>query len=159
MSALNPSVKTRPWQAWTLAAVELFVAYQAVSGGIGLITGTWPMPTEWLFRTPFSDWIGPGWLLIVLIGVPHVLASLVIIVRARQPQPGILAGLLAGVSLVAWIVVQLVFLQRFFFLQPIVVGLGLVEIGLALWWQRRLVADSQRAHSRQSVPAQPAGVE
>ncbi len=159
MSAFNPSVKIRPWQAWTLATVELFVAYQAVSGGIGLITGTWPMPAEWLFRTPFSNWVGPGWLLIVLIGVPHVLASLVIIVRARQPQPGILAGLLAGVSLVVWIVIQLALLQRFFFLQPIVVVLGLVEIGLALWWQRRLAADSQRSHSRQSVPAQPAGVE
>ena len=127
--------RTGPWQAWTLAAVEVFVAYQAVSGAVGLITDNWRMPTEFLARTPFSTWVGPGWLLIALIAVPHLLAAIPIVLLPDNPRLGILAGALAGSSLVLWIGMQLVLLQMYFFLQPVVAVIGLVEIGLALWWR------------------------
>ena len=45
-------------------------------------------------------------------------------------------GYLAGLALVGWIVVQLLVLQHFFFLQPVVAVLGLAEIVLAWLWQR-----------------------
>jgi hypothetical protein len=138
MTTTSPSASTRPWQAWALAVLELFVAYQAVSGGIGLITGTWPMPTAWLSRTPFTNWVGPGWVLISLVALPQVLAAVPVLFLPRKPLLGVLAGTLAGASLLLWIVVQLALLQLFFFLQPIVAGLGLVEIALAQWWRRRL---------------------
>ena len=127
----------RAWQAWTLAAVELFVAYQAVSGGVGLITNSWQLPTEWLVRTPFESWVGPGWVLICLIGVPHVLAAVPPVLLPGRPRLGILAGYLAGGSLLVWIAVQLALLQVYFFLQPVIVAFGLIEAGLAYWWQRR----------------------
>ncbi len=45
-------------------------------------------------------------------------------------------GLAGGAALVLWIVVQLALLQHYlFFLQPVVAGLGLVEIALALYWR------------------------
>lgn len=143
--------RTRPWSAWTLAALELFVAYQGVSGGIGLITGTWPMPTEWLVRTPFTTWVGPGWLLICLVGLPHLLAAVPIVFLPRKPQLGILAGLLAGASLLIWITIQLALLQLFFFLQPVVAGLGLVEIALALLWRRSLARASELSPPSQQL--------
>lgn len=130
--------RTRPWQAWTLAVVELFVAYQAFSGGQGLITDTWQLPVEWLVRTPFDSWVGPGWLLIGLVGVPHLLAALPVLVLPRSAGLGILAGVLAGASLLVWIVMQLAVLQVYFFLQPVIAGLGIVELGLALWWRATL---------------------
>lgn len=126
----------RVWQAWTLAAVEVFVAYQAASGGVGLITDTPKMPTEWLLRTPFDTWVGPGWLLICLIGVPQVLAAAPAILLPSRPRLGILAGFLAGGSLLVWILMQLALLQVYFFLQPVIAGLGLIEVGLAYWWLR-----------------------
>jgi hypothetical protein len=43
---------------------------------------------------------------------------------------------LAALVLVGWIVVQLLVLQRFFFLQPVIAVLGLTETGLAWLWQR-----------------------
>lgn len=143
MNTSPPSPGTRTWQAWALAAVELFVAYQAISGGIGLITGTWPMPTEWLSHTPFTTWVGPGWVLIGLVAVPQVLAAVPVVVLPRTPRLGILAGTLAGASLLLWIGAQLALLQLFFFLQPVVAGLGLVEIGLAQWWRWRLTRSPQ----------------
>jgi hypothetical protein len=37
---------------------------------------------------------------------------------------------------VAWIVVQLLILRRYFFLQPVIAGIGAAEILLAWRWQR-----------------------
>ena len=130
--------RRRPWQAWALVAVELFVAYQAGYGGIGLITDTWSLPAEWLVRTPFTTWVGPGWVLILLVGVPHVLAAIPVVALPGRPRLGILAGFLAGISLLVWIAVQLAVLQVYFFLQPVIAVIGLIEIGLAYWWRRRL---------------------
>ncbi|MGV9671646.1 hypothetical protein ACWDPV_13805 [Gordonia sp. NPDC003504] len=127
----------RPWPAWVLAVVEAFIAYQAVSGGVALIDDRWGMPREWLQRTPFDTWIGPGWVLITLIGIPQALAALVVVVDAR---PAVLAGFLAGASLLVWIVIQLALLQVFFFLQPVIAVAGLIEIGLAWLWRRRIDA-------------------
>jgi hypothetical protein len=42
----------------------------------------------------------------------------------------------AGLILVGWIMVQVLVLQRFFFLQPVIAVLGLAETGLAWLWQR-----------------------
>ncbi len=134
----------RPWQAWTLAGVELFVAYQAVSGGIGLMANTWQMPTDWLVRTPFQDWVGPGWILICLVAVPHVLAAVPPVLMPRDPRLGILAGYLAGGSLLLWIAAQLALLQMYFFLQPVIAAFGLVEIGLTFWWHRRTARGQDR---------------
>ena len=132
------SANRRPWQAWTLAAIQLFVAYQAISGGIGLITDTWQLPSQWLVRTPFTTWVGPGWVLIGLIAVPHLLAAIPPLFLPGNPRLGILAGILAGASLLVWITVQLALLQVFFFLQPVIAGFGAVELVIALLWRRRI---------------------
>jgi hypothetical protein len=127
----------RTWQARALAVVEIFVAYQAVSGGVGLMTDSWQLPTEWLVRTPFQTWVGPGWLLICLIGVPHVLAAVPPVLLPARPRLGIQAGYLAGASLLVWIVMQVSLMQVYFFLQPVIAVIGLIEAGLAYWWHRR----------------------
>ncbi|PFG16898.1 hypothetical protein ATK74_1453 [Propionicimonas paludicola] len=128
----------RRWQTWALAVIEVFVAYQAISGGVGLITDTWKLPTAWLARTPFDTWVGPGWILIGLVAVPQLLAAVPQLFLPRRPGLGVLAGLLAGANLLIWIILQLAVLQIYFFLQPVIAGFGVVEIGLALWWRARL---------------------
>jgi hypothetical protein len=51
--------------------------------------------------------------------------------------------MLAGAALVLWIAVQLALLQRYFFLQPVIAGLGVVEVLLAwAWWRRERGAHS-----------------
>ncbi len=151
MTAMTFATTTRTrrtWQAWALAVVELFVAYQAVSGGVGLMTNSWQLPTEWLARTPFQTWVGPGWVLICLVGVPHVLAAIPPVLMPGRPRLGILAGYLAGGSLLVWIAVQVALLQQYYFLQPVVAVIGLIEAGLAFWWQRRTSAGSVAAVTR-----------
>jgi len=76
--------------------------------------------------------------LIGLIAVPHLLAAIPPLFLPGNPRLGILAGILAGASLLVWITVQLALLQVFFFLQPVIAGFGVVELVLALLWRRRV---------------------
>jgi len=144
-TTIAPTRTRRAWQAWALAAVELFVAYQAASGGVGLMTNTWQLSAEMLARTPFETWAGPGWLLICLVAVPHLLAAIPPVLLPGRPRLGILAGYLAGGSLMVWIAMQLALLQMYFFLQPVVAVIGLIEVGLAHWWFRAAAAGDPAA--------------
>jgi hypothetical protein len=56
------------------------------------------------------------------------------------------ASLIAAGLLLGWIVVQVGLLQRFFFLQPVLFGAGLIVGGLAIWTHRgeRLLTLSTR---------------
>ena len=138
----------RTWHAWVLAAIQLFVAYQAVSGGIGLMTNAWDLPGEYLSRTPFTTWTGPGWILLTLVAVPQFVAAIPALVLPGRPRLGILAGVLGGVGLLVWIALQLALLQEYFFLQPVVAVIGLAEIVIACLWRRRITAAGPRAVSR-----------
>jgi hypothetical protein len=71
--------------------------------------------------------------LLIGVAVPQLAAAALIGAGAR---PGLAAGYLAGLLLVAWIAVQLLILQRYFFFQPVIAGIGAAEILLAWRWQR-----------------------
>ena len=72
-------------------------------------------------------------LLLAGVAAPQLLAAAMIVTRHRA---ALWASYLAGLALLAWIGVQLLVLQRFFFLQPVIAALGVGEVGLAWLWQR-----------------------
>ena len=92
----------------------------------------------WLAGTPLTGWVLPGVALLIGVAVPQLAAAALILLGAR---PGLAAGYLAGLLLVAWIAVELLILRRYFFLQPVIAGIGAAEILLAWRWQR---ADRRR---------------
>lgn len=51
-----------------LIGILLFHALSAVGGGIGLVTGTLPVPTVLLQNTPFDSYVIPGLFLGAVIG-------------------------------------------------------------------------------------------
>ena len=55
---------------------------------------------------------------------------------AQGPARGAV-GFGAGGALVLWIAAQLLVLQRYFFLQPVIGVLGAIEMALAWWWVHR----------------------
>jgi hypothetical protein len=55
----------------------------------------------------------------------------------RKDRRAGVIGLVAGAALVLWIAVQLLVLQRYFFLQPVIAGFGVLEMVLAWWWIHR----------------------
>ncbi|HEV8222291.1 MAG TPA: hypothetical protein VGQ05_18630 [Streptosporangiaceae bacterium] len=128
-----PAAPDRSWPAWALAAVAVLTGSLAVLGGVQMIRDGFGMPPSWLSGTPFTSWALPGVLLLAGVAVPQIAVAAMIVTRRRLALVG---GYLAGLALVGWIVVQVLALQRFFFLQPVVAVLGLAETGLAWLWQR-----------------------
>jgi hypothetical protein len=72
------------------------------------------------------------------VAVPQSLAAVLIAIGHRGSVP---VAWVAAISLVGWIVVQLAVLQRYFFLQPVIVAIALAEMALLLAWQRRATGE------------------
>ena len=119
---------------WGLVGVQLFVGAMAAWGAVRMMVDGFGMPTSWLAGTGFDSWALPGVALLVGVAAPQLVAAALVVTGSRWAVP---VSWLTSVVLVLWIVVQMAVLQRYFFLQPVVVVLGLVEVGLLLAWQRR----------------------
>jgi hypothetical protein len=114
-------------------ALELVIAANAIYGGVGLVRDGMGLPVEWLAPTPFDTWLWPGLFLMVVIAVPMTVAAGLEIIRS---QWAFAASMVAAAAQVGWIVVQLALLRRYFFLQPVLFGAGLLVAALALWSHR-----------------------
>lgn len=126
--------RSAPVLRWSLAALGAVVGAAAVYGGVGLIATGLQMPQEWLDATPFDTWTLPGGALLVTVAVPQLALAVLAALDHRWAVP---AGYLMGFGLVAWIAVQLIVIQRFFFLQPVIAGIGIAEMAITWWWARR----------------------
>jgi hypothetical protein len=124
----------RGWAGGVLLGVLLFVGASAVYGGVGLAVNGLGMPVEWLDRLPVGTWTLPGIALLLSVALPQLVAAW--FVWRRDARAGVV-GLVVGALLVLWIAVQLLLLQRYFFLQPVIAVIGLLEMALAWWWVRR----------------------
>lgn len=125
---------TKGWEGASLLALLVFVGVGAVYGGVGLVVSGLGMPREWLDPLPVDTWTWPGVALLVTVALPQLATAW--LVWRRDPRAGVV-GVVAGAGLVLWILVQVALIQRFFFLQPVIAVIGLVEVGLALAWIRR----------------------
>jgi hypothetical protein len=128
------AVRTRPVAWWLLVALEVIIAVNAVYGGIGLMVNGLGMPGDWLDATPFDSWRLPGVFLLAAVAVPMSVAAILELTRWRRAY---LASVLAGLVLIGWIVVQVVVLRRYFFLQPVLGAAGVLVVGLAWSAHRR----------------------
>jgi hypothetical protein len=120
-----------------LVAVDAFTAATAVWGGIALATGREDgrFPIAWLQGTPFHSYRVPGLLLAGLVGGS---ASGATVATLRSPRAGGRASLLAGVTMMGWIVGEIRLLKQpqsrgtvveFFYLA---VGALMASLGLAV---------------------------
>ncbi len=117
-----------------LIAAELFVAVGALYGGVGLIAdNSIGMLPEWLDGTPFTSWMLPGIFLLLVVAAPMTTAA---IAELRRLSWAYAASVVAGAAMVGWILAQLAIIQRYFFLQPIMAGSGVLVLVLA-WFVHR----------------------
>lgn len=119
---------------WCLIIVESLIAIGAVYGGIGLIAGnSIGMLPEWLDGTPFTTWLWPGIFLLLVVAAPMAVAAAA---EFAQASLAYALSLIAGTAQVGWIVVQWLVMQRYFFLQPMMLVAGLLVVLLA-WASHR----------------------
>jgi hypothetical protein len=124
----------RPPRPIALVAVQLFIGVGALYGGGGLVAdpsgAILGMPLALLAGSPFDDFLVPGLTLLLVNGVGSLVGAALALARVRW------AGALAmalGAFLAAWIVLQVLWIGPIAWLQPLMLGSGLVEA--ALGWQ------------------------
>ena len=119
MVATSPprGTATRAPARAVLVVLELLLGGSAVYGAVGLLAGTLGMSDDWLVGTPLADWVVPGVALLLVVAAP-MLGAAFLELRVHRAAPT--ASVLAGVSQVGWIAVQLLVMQRYFVLQPVV---------------------------------------
>jgi hypothetical protein len=119
-----PRTHATPPVVVTIALLAV-LGVSATAGGIGLISGAAP-PRQWLDSIPLIDsWIVPGLVLGVGFGLGSLVTAYGLTARYRWAW---LATVLIGAGQVVWIALELVYLPRFSWLQPVfgAVGLALV---------------------------------
>ena len=129
--------KTKPGAVEVaLVVLDVFIGIGGVVSGAMLIAdprGGMGMGLEMLGGSPFKDFVIPGIILLVAVGVFPLVVAGAALARARW---AVLGHVAVSVVLLGWIVVELLLLGYIGFLQPAVAAYGVVMLGLALWNRR-----------------------
>jgi hypothetical protein len=130
---MNEKGKKGKWLAFGLGALQVFIGIGGVAGGFGLVTEPSGANLEFhmdlLSKSPFTDYLIPGIVLLVVIGVGSLAGGVLSFCRYRHA--GLCAGAL-GAFLMIWIAVQVWWIGLTIWLQPLFFGLGVAELVLGL---------------------------
>lgn len=122
-----------------LGIFQTLIGLSAVAGGLGLTLdpsgASLGMPLEMLQRSPFPHFLVPGLFLLLVNGVGTLVGAGFSF--RRHPFAGPLAAML-GAIMVAWIVLQVMWIGYGSWLQAFYVVVGLVELALGLWLRQRM---------------------
>jgi hypothetical protein len=138
---MNEKGKKGKWLAFALGALQVFIGIGGVTGGFGLVTepsgANLGFHVDLLSKSPFTDYLIPGIVLLVVIGVGSLAGGVLSFFRYRYA--GLCAGAL-GAFLMIWIAVQVWWIGLTIWLQPLFFGLGVAELilGLMFWRTERL---------------------
>ena len=130
MASWTHSTQRTPWHT-ACAVLCGTVAVSAYAGAVGLIGGGLSFGPPIDDRLPFASLLVAGLALLGFVAVPMSVAT----AAAARPGPFTAALVLAaGELLIAWIAVELTFIQTYSWLQPLyLVGAGAV-VALAWLW-------------------------
>lgn len=137
----RPRRHARPVAVKLLVALLLLLAVNALYGGGALVAdpsgGLLGMPVSLLAGSPFRDYLVPGLMLLALLGAFPLVVAWGLWFRPAWARLGRFevdgawpAAHIVGVSLIVWILVQMTILR--FFLQPVLLVLGIAIIGVGL---------------------------
>jgi hypothetical protein len=114
-----------------LFAMSAFVAVTAVVGGLALVTGLEGdrFLLSLLKRTPFSSYVLPGLLLIIVVGCS---AALAVVALLRDRDSGAFASIVAGALLMGWIIGEALLLRQPSWFEAFSFALGLMMAALGL---------------------------
>ncbi|MEZ4862794.1 MAG: hypothetical protein R3C14_15870 [Caldilineaceae bacterium] len=120
-----------------LGVLQAFIGVGAVAGGLGLALdpsgATLGTPLALLEDTPFTTFLIPGIVLLVVNGLGSLAAAVASFTRQRYTGE---AALALGAFLIAWILVQVYWMAGFHWLHWLYLMLGIFEVVLG-WAVRR----------------------
>lgn len=115
-----------------LGSLQAFTALGAIPAGIGYlldisgkIMGASP---EMLANSPLNSFLLPGLFLVLVNGVANVAGAYLSFTRNRYAGH---AGLILGIILTLWIIIQVAWISLSSFMQPLFLVIGLINIFLS----------------------------
>lgn len=116
-----------------VVVVTAMVGLSAIIPGWTIATsgtvGGYRLPTGWFSSyAPFNDYVVPGLILLVVIGIGGVLTAALSVADARV---GSVVALAYGLVLVGWIIGELVFMTQTMVLTWVILAAGVVVAVLA----------------------------
>ena len=115
-----------------LFALHVFVGIGAMFGGLAAIVNPQEplgMPVDALKNSPFSDYLIPGIILFIVIGLGNAFSAVTILLKSGFQ--GYISSVF-GWALVIWIVVQCIMFRAVVHLHVIFFIIGLIEAVLAM---------------------------
>jgi len=128
ISLLNQKKFTTSGKDRTLKGVLVFNALSAIGGGIGLITGTLPVPTMLLRNTPFTSFLIPALVLAIIVGGSALAGAIALQAQATRSR---LISSAAGLIMVAWITAETILVRGFSWLQGLYLLTGIAVVFLS----------------------------
>lgn len=105
----------------------------ALVGGCSLISdptgASLGLPSSWVDKLPFTNYLIPGIILLLVNGVLSVYCALLTIVRGSRYEKFIIAQ---GIVLIVWILVQVSIFKMVHVLHVAMFGIGLTIIALGM---------------------------
>ena len=114
----------------------VFTGISACFGGIVLVmdpTGSIiQMPVELLKHSPFTNFLIPGLILLIIIGIGSIVTT-VFVISKNKYFPKIITA--SGSALIIWIITQIIMIQSLSYLHFVYGGIGLILLilGVIQW--------------------------
>lgn len=106
--------------------LQVFIGVTAVLGGFGLVTdpsgAKAGLSLEWLAASPFTDYLIPGFFLVVVIGVGNLVIAALTFMRVSHAS---LLNIIGGLILMMYIGFEVLFVGLQNIMQPLYFGLGI----------------------------------
>ena len=122
-----------------LGFILTLVAVGAIPAGLAMILkpdgSILHLPIDILKGSPFKDFLIPGLFLLGINGLAGLAGAVLCFMHSRFSA---ISGLILGLGLVVWIIVQLLTTGLISWMQPAYFAIGLVEIVLGLLIMRRI---------------------
>lgn len=133
---------------YILGTFQAVTAIGAIPAGIGYLTDTsgqgMGTSTEILANSPLKSFLLPGLFLVLVNGVAHIGGSVLSFSRHRYAG---YAGLILGILLTLWIIIQIAWISLTSFLQPLFLLIGIVNTIISL---RIIKSGTETTFSRES---------
>jgi hypothetical protein len=134
---------------YILGSLQVITAIGAIPAGYGLLMDTTGqgvgMSTELLENSPLDSFLLPGLFLLLVNGLGHLVGSWLSFSRHRFAG---YTGLILGVLLSLWIIIQVAWISLSSVLQPLYLLIGLINVYLG--W--RIIKTVQGKASSNSTP-------
>lgn len=117
---------------YILGSLQAFTAIGAIPAGLGLLMDTTGqgvgMSTKLLENSPLDSFLLPGLFLLLVNGLAHLAGAWLSFTRSRYAG---YTGLVLGVILSLWIIIQVAWVSLSSVLQPLFLLIGLINTWLA----------------------------